>query len=319
MSEKSETYFYFDLETSGLSPVNDRIMQFAGVRTDLQYMQIGKPINFYVKLPPDILPSPEAVLVTGITPQKTLEEGVSSPEFSRILNEEIAQPRTTYVTYNGITFDIPHVDNTNYRNLHPPYDWRRSGTADILNEIRPQAALRPDGMEWAINEDGLMSFRLEDLTEANEISHELKHDAMGDVMGLIELDKKRYTAQPRLVNYQKRLRDKKNIQEFLQSNPEYIYVDRSIPKEFRHGTVCTTLATLDSSTFITYDLRHDPSDYMSMSETELLEALRPSREKYGSIPVKTFKSNKQPQIFPMVIFSDSAVQERLMLTKLQPN
>ena len=31
----AQTFFFYDLETSGLNPRDDRIMQFAGQRTDL--------------------------------------------------------------------------------------------------------------------------------------------------------------------------------------------------------------------------------------------------------------------------------------------
>ena len=61
------TYFFYDLETSGLNPRDDRIMQFAGIRTDADFNIIGEPIMFYCKQTNDYLPAPEAVMVTGIT------------------------------------------------------------------------------------------------------------------------------------------------------------------------------------------------------------------------------------------------------------
>ena len=68
-----KTFFFYDLETSGLSPREDRIMQFAGQRTDLDLNPLGSPVNFYVKLDDDTLPSPEAILTTKITPQNQLK------------------------------------------------------------------------------------------------------------------------------------------------------------------------------------------------------------------------------------------------------
>ena len=67
-----KTFFFYDLETSGLSARQDRVMQFAGIRTDMELNQIGEPVNVLVKLNDDTLPSSEAVMVTGITPQQTL-------------------------------------------------------------------------------------------------------------------------------------------------------------------------------------------------------------------------------------------------------
>ncbi len=81
MSQASPSYFFYDLETSGISPREDRIMQFAGQRTDMDLNPIGEPVNLLVKLTPDIVPAPDAILLTGITPQSTIAEGLTEAEF----------------------------------------------------------------------------------------------------------------------------------------------------------------------------------------------------------------------------------------------
>jgi exodeoxyribonuclease-1 len=79
-----KTFFFYDLETSGLSARDDRIMQFAGIRTDMEFNQIGEPVNELIRLNDDTLPSPEAIFVTGITPQQTVADGYTEAEFSRL-------------------------------------------------------------------------------------------------------------------------------------------------------------------------------------------------------------------------------------------
>ncbi|HMQ97363.1 MAG TPA: exonuclease domain-containing protein, partial [Candidatus Nanoperiomorbaceae bacterium] len=91
------TFFFYDLETSGLSARDDRIMQFAGQRTSMDLQSIGDPVNVMVRLSDDSLPSPEALLVTGITPQQTLADGYSEAEFARMFTDEIAIPNTIMV------------------------------------------------------------------------------------------------------------------------------------------------------------------------------------------------------------------------------
>ncbi len=54
----AHTFYFYDLETSGLSPKSARIMQFAGQRTDMELNPIGAPDNILVKITPDILPDP---------------------------------------------------------------------------------------------------------------------------------------------------------------------------------------------------------------------------------------------------------------------
>ena len=62
------TFFFYDLETSGLSAGADRIMQFAGQRTNYNLEPVGNPYNILVQLGDDTLPSPGAILTTHITP-----------------------------------------------------------------------------------------------------------------------------------------------------------------------------------------------------------------------------------------------------------
>jgi exodeoxyribonuclease I len=99
------SFFFYDLETSGLDPRTSRIMQFAGIRTDMELNPIGEPYNILVKLSEDTLPSPEALMVTGITPQQTLADGYTEAEFSKLLFEEIFTPDTITVGFNNIRFD----------------------------------------------------------------------------------------------------------------------------------------------------------------------------------------------------------------------
>ena len=98
----TKTFFFYDLETSGLSARDDRIMQFAGQRTDLDFNPIGDPVNELIRLSDDTLPSPEALCVTGITPQSTIADGYSEAEFAHIMVNDIFTPDTIAVGFNNI-------------------------------------------------------------------------------------------------------------------------------------------------------------------------------------------------------------------------
>lgn len=63
------TFLFHDYETFGKSPSLDRPAQFAGLRTDKAFNAVGEPQVFYCQLADDYLPQPEAVMITGITPQ----------------------------------------------------------------------------------------------------------------------------------------------------------------------------------------------------------------------------------------------------------
>ena len=88
----SDTFYWHDYETFGSNPSQDRPSQFAGVRTDADLNIIGDPLVIYCKPAADYLPHPQACLVTGITPQKALAEGVCESEFIAAIHAELSVP-----------------------------------------------------------------------------------------------------------------------------------------------------------------------------------------------------------------------------------
>ncbi|MBQ3430305.1 exodeoxyribonuclease I, partial [Candidatus Saccharibacteria bacterium] len=117
------TFFFYDLETSGLSSADDRIMQFAGQRTNLNLEPVGDPFNLVIKLENDTLPSPGAILTTKITPQFTQQEGIKERELAKILAEEIFTPETIILGFNSVRFDDKFIQHLFWRNFYDPYEW----------------------------------------------------------------------------------------------------------------------------------------------------------------------------------------------------
>src|SRR5882672_6232354 len=92
-----------------------------------------------------------------------------------------------------------------------PYarEWQNEcGRWDLLDVLRAAWALRPDGIRWPTHPDGRPSFKLEDLTRANDIEHVGAHDALADVRATIAMARLVKTHQPRLWDFCLRLRKK---------------------------------------------------------------------------------------------------------------
>ena len=214
----SETFYWHDYETFGADPSRDRPVQFAGLRTDAQLNPVGEPLVIFCQPANDFLPHPQACLVTGISPQQALEEGMPEVEFIRRIHEELSLAGTCGVGYNSLRFDDEITRHTLYRNFYDAYarEWKNGNSRwDIIDMVRATYALRPEGIEWPLREDGLPSFRLEDLTRANGISHESAHDALSDVHATIALAKLIRERQPRLYDYVLNNRDKRSAQAHL--------------------------------------------------------------------------------------------------------
>ena len=210
----ADSFLFYDLETFGQDPRRMRIAQFAAIRTDADLNVIDEPVSFYVRPADDLLPSPVATLITGITPQHALQAGVSEAEaFSRI-NDLMARPGTCALGYNTLRFDDEFVRHGLFRNFYDPYEreWRNGNSRwDLLDMMRLLHALRPDGVVWPQREDGATSFKLEHLATANNVRQGEAHEALSDVYATIGLARLFKQSQPRLWDYALKLRDKRFV------------------------------------------------------------------------------------------------------------
>lgn len=206
------SFLFYDLETFGKDPRTTRIAQFAAIRTDADLNEIDAPISVYVKPAEDLLPSPGATLVTGITPQQALRDGIHEAAAFALIQNEMARPETCSLGYNSLRFDDEFIRFGLFRNFYDPYEreWRGGNSRwDLLDVLRMAHALRPEGLAWPRNEKGDPSFKLEHLAEANGVREGDAHEALSDVRALIGLARKLKAAQPRLWEYALRLRDKR--------------------------------------------------------------------------------------------------------------
>lgn len=250
---KSDDSFYFhDYETFGIDPKVSRASQFAGIRTDLDLNILpdgqNDVLNIYCENTNDYLPSPEACLVTGHTPQmiediKNSEKALSwdektalsEYEFSRKIHTVLSKSGTCGIGYNNISFDDEFSRNIFYRTLKDPYqrEWQKGcSRTDGLNFVRfaylnsPNIINFPDKIfedgekRYCENGETVKSFRLEDLSKANGIDHLDAHDALSDVYALIGILKLIKDRKPELFDYVYNNRRKKDVLNFINVNCE---------------------------------------------------------------------------------------------------
>lgn len=258
------TFLWHDYETFGTSAQKDLPCQFAAIRTDMDLNVIGKPINIMSQISNDYLPQPGACLVTGITPQQTLRDGSVEADFARQVSDAMSQPNTCVAGYNSIRFDDEVSRHLFYRNFIDPYarEWKNGNSRwDIIDLARACYALRPEGIEWPLKEDGTPSFKLEDLTRANQLDHGKAHDALSDVYATIALAKLIKEKQPRLFDYAFSLRSKHKVMDQLDfSKPSVVlHVSSKLPASQGCATLVMPLVRHPSNpnAIITVDLAKD--------------------------------------------------------------
>lgn len=320
----AQTFFFYDLETSGLNPRQDRIMQFAGIRTDAQLQQIGEPYNILVKLNDDTLPSPDALLVTGITPQETQADGYTEAEFAKLLVEEVFTPDTVTIGFNNIRFDDEFIRALFWRTFNDPYEWAwRDGRSrwDLLDVVRMTRALRPDGIIWPVV-DGKEVNKLELITKQNGIDHFKAHDALSDVEALISVTKLIKEKQPQLYDYLFAMREKKNVQALvnLDDKKPFVYVSGQYDMQYHKATVAFPLTAGRNSNVVVYDLRYDPTPFIALSRDDLSKRFTANweerqAENFEKVPVKELQYNRAPAVAQLGVLERENGWERIGLTQ----
>ena len=309
------SFYWYDLETFGISPQYDRIAQFAGIRTDLDLNPISAPDMFYCKTSLDTIADPEACLITGITPQECDEKGILEKDFISKINDIFTEPQTCVVGYNSIRFDDEFIRYSNYRNLLDPYarEWQNGNSRwDVIDLVRACYALRPSGIQWAFHEPGKPSFKLTDLTEANNLTHTAAHDALSDVEATISVAKLVKQHQPKLFEYCLKLRNKNHVKSLLnwQIMKPIVHVSNKIPAERGCLAIMLPLAIhpTNPNGVICYDLAIDPTDLFELDVEDIRDRIFTPQSELPDdcprIPLKTIHINKAPFVSPLSVLKD---------------
>jgi exodeoxyribonuclease-1 len=299
------TFYWHDYETFGRVPRRDRPSQFAGIRTDADLNEIGQPVMVYCQPAPDYLPEPEACLLTGIVPQLCLEKGIPEHEFAATIERELAKPGTVGVGYNSIRFDDEVTRHLFWRSLMDPYarEWQNQcGRWDLLDVVRITWALRPEGIEWPLHEDGRPSFKLEHLTKANGLVHEAAHDALSDVRATIAMARLIKTRQPKLWEFCLRLRRKDEVLREIGVGKPFLHVSGMYGVERGCLALVWPLAPhpTNKNELIVWDLAHDPAELFTLDVATIRQRMFSKTEELpegvARLPVKTVHINKSPMV-----------------------
>ncbi|MCP4791083.1 MAG: exodeoxyribonuclease I [Gammaproteobacteria bacterium] len=307
--DQTQSILWHDYETFGIDPRFDRPVQFAAIRTDLDFNPIGEPMMWYCRPADDYLPSPGACMVTGITPQRAMQEGLPEVEFMARINAVMSEPGTCVVGYNNLRFDDEFTRYGLYRNCFDAYarEWQGGNSRwDLLDLVRGASVLRPEGINWPRNEAQELVLKLDQLAPANGIEHGDAHDALADVWATIALAKKLREAQPRLYNFAFQMKHKAQVwgQLDLQMHKPVLHIAGMYGRQKGYMALVAAMAKHPSNNngVLVFDLRQDPKQWFDASVDELKLALFSRQQELGDkprLPVQEVHVNKCPFVAPM--------------------
>ena len=183
----SQTFIFYDTETSDRDPFFGQIYQLAAVLTDSDLNPIDS-FDLRSKRLPHVLPSPGALLVNGLDPSSLDQAQYSNYEFAGEVRRRFIEWTPSIICgYNSFGFDEKCLRSLFYQNLYPPYFTQLEGISriDILPLTQAAELLYPSALEYPLNDKGKTSKKLEHVAPANGFEEHNAHDALGDVEATI--------------------------------------------------------------------------------------------------------------------------------------
>lgn len=299
-----KTFYFHDYETGGLSTSLDRAVQFAGIRTDENFNIIGEPLNIICHIQDDYVPSLEATLVTGITPNQCQSQGMKEADFCKAILAELGKSGTCGVGYNSIKFDDNVTRNMLFRNLQDPYqrEWANGNSRwDIINVVRAAYAFYPSRITWPKDEKGSVVFKLDKLAELNGLKVERAHDALSDVETTIQLAKLLKERVPELFDlaYSHRLKNSAAQKLDLQKNTPIFYLNTAFGIERGNASPVMPLFSHPSmgNVVLAWDLNVSPQVLIDLPVEELSQRMFYNAERENRLPMFQIFTNQSPIMF----------------------
>ena len=293
-------FVFYDLETTGISPAYDQPLQFAAILTDEHFVEKQR-VNIRCRLAPHILPSPQALIVTGVTPGQLTDPSLPSLfEFSQkvvALTEQWAP--AVWVGYNTMKFDEEVLRQTFYQNLSPSiYATQFNGNTrfDIMTAVYAAYVRDPGLLAWPQDDAGRRSFKLDRLAPANGFNGHNAHDALGDVEATIHIARRIADRNPSLWAKLLSNAHKAEVQVKLESFKPMELVLRfggGEPRAYT-GVFCGyTQGNNTRAAFFDLDAA-DPSELLTASDEVLFAAVDASPK-----IVRGVSTNKAPALLSM--------------------
>ena len=323
--QPTPSFYWHDYETFGLNRRTDRPVQFAGLRTTLDFEPQGEVDVWYAKPALDYLPQPESCLITGITPQQALQKGLPEAQFACKIYEQFNTPGTIVVGYNNLRFDDEVTRAMFWRNLYDMYAHQyKNGCSrwDLFPFVLAVWALRDEGINWPLRESSdpekakLVSFRLEKLTQANGIEHGHAHDAGSDVSATAALAKFLAHKVPRLWRWALEHRSKDHVTATLESGRPCLWVTSTAGQKagFLRFPMPVAVNPGNRNEYIVWDCRSDPSVLLELSVEDIARlAFGPRsalREDETRLPLSRLRVNTSPFVCGDLRTVNARVQSR---------
>lgn len=282
-------YLFYDLETTGLNPVHDVPLQAAFIQADAD-LAVQREITLRCRLPSHVVPAPEAMVVTGITPTMLQEQDLSHFEMMVQIGRIISDAKPCMLLgYNILRYDEEVLRQNFFQTLLPPYasSLTGHGRADVFRMLQAVVLFEPDAIVIPRDAEGKPVMKLGEVCRANGIalSEDEAHDALADVRATLGLFKLLLERAPATMATM--------LAHAKKSGPLGL-IHRDEPLVMASGSRCLPVLPMVASptnpaAWAAIDLNRDPAEFVDLAAPDLLALIRSNRS-----PARSIRTNAQP-------------------------
>lgn len=290
------TYVFYDTETTGSNAWYDQILQFAAIKTDDDLNELER-FEIRCRLLPYIVPSPGALVVTGMTIGQLTDPSLPShyQMICTIRKKLLSWSPAVFVGYNSLEFDEMLVRQALYQTLHSPYLTNTNGNsrADILQIAMAIDQFEPGILNFEMRPDGKPSFKLDRLAPANGFAHMHAHEALADVEATIHIARIVRSRAREFWDHSILLGSKTAAIDYALAEPMRLYTEFHYIRP--HHWLVSPIAIDPNNTghVVSYDLAIPPDDVINLDQEALLERLAISPK-----PLRVVKANVGSVLLP---------------------
>ena len=290
------SFVFYDTETTGKNTTFDQILQFAAIRTDHNLRELSR-FEIRCRLLPHIVPSPGAMLVTGITVEQLIDTSLPSHyEMMRTITAKLDQwSPAVFIGHNSLKFDEYLLRQALYQTLHAPYLTNTNGNcrSDSLRIIQAIEFFEPNVLSVPIGTNGRKTFKLGKLALANGLKGGAAHDAMGDVEAMIYMCRLLLERGEGHWSNFMRFAQKATVLDFIQSDTVFSLTDFYFGKVYSWIVTTVGANPENNSEVFVFDLSNDPEELASLTDDLLAKRLNIQPK-----PLRSLRANACPCILP---------------------
>jgi len=306
------SFIIYDTETSGINTTFDQIFQFAAILADDNLQEIDS-FSLRCRRLPHIVPSPGALVVTGVRPKDIEEAPLSHYEMmSEVCKrfEEWSRSGAVFLGYNSIRFDEVLLRQAYYQNLLPLYQTNTRGNvrADVMRMVQACAVYCPNAIAIPLGDKGQAVFKLGEVARVNGIDLLNAHEALADTRATMEVARLVRDKAPAVWKYMMQNATKRGVDTSLKPNV-LCFSDVFFGKASSSIVTEAARNPNDAADIALFDLSYEPEPYLNLSEQELTPWVT------GKVKiVRRIRSSNQPMLFPLDAAPDTFLDNRLDLS-----